>query len=65
MSKHKKMNRVINPVGMVLFAIIIIGTAAASTVLESGIINASHAQTFQPLPSTGLEVTTTPGANPV
>jgi hypothetical protein len=34
MPKHKKMNRVINSVGMVLFAIIIIGTAAASTVLD-------------------------------
>jgi hypothetical protein len=55
MPKHKKMNRVINSVGMVLFAIIIIGTAAASTVLESGIINVSHAQVLQRLPSTDLK----------
>src|SRR4026208_1304314 len=63
MSKHKKMNKVINSVGMVLFAIIITGTAAASMVLESGIINVSHAQVLQRSPSTGSGVTT-PEANP-
>jgi hypothetical protein len=65
MCKHKKMNRIIGSIGIVLlFTIIITTTAAVSIVLESGIINVSHAQTFQRLPSTGLEVTT-PGANPV
>ena len=57
MYKLKKMNRVINSVGMVLFAFIIIGTAAAIT----GAV--SHAQVLQRLPSTP-EITT-PGANPV
>jgi hypothetical protein len=60
----KKMNRVINSVGMVLFAIIITTTAAASIVLESGIINLSYAQVLHPSPSTGPDVTT-PGQNPV
>jgi hypothetical protein len=66
MCKHKKMNRIIGSIGIVLLFTIIITTttAAFSIVLESGIINVSHAQTFQRLPSTGLEVTT-PGANPV
>ena len=63
MSKHKKINRVINSAGIVLFAIIIT-EAAASMVLESGIINVSHAQVLQHSPSTGSEVTT-PEANPV
>jgi hypothetical protein len=68
MYRHKKMNRIIGSIGMVLLFTIIITTtttAAVSIVLESGIINVSHVQTFQRLPSTGLEVTTTPGANPV
>jgi hypothetical protein len=60
----KKMNGIINSVGMVLFAIIITTTAAASIVLESGIINLSYAQVLQRLPPTGSEVTT-PGANPI
>ena len=65
MSKHKKINRVINSAGIILFAIIIITeAAAASMVLESGIINVSHAQVLQRSPSTGSEVTT-PEANPV
>ena len=66
MYEHKKINRVINSAGIVLFAIIIIITeaAAASMVLESGIINVSHAQVLQRSPSTGSEVTT-PEANPV
>ena len=65
MYKHKKINRVINSAGIVLFAIIIIITeAAAAMVLESGIINVSHAQVLQRSPSTGSEVTI-PGANPV
>ena len=65
MYEHKKINRVINSAGIVLFAIIIIITeAAASMVLESGIINVSHAQVLQHSPSTGSEVTT-PEANPV
>jgi hypothetical protein len=58
------MNRIIGSIGMVLLFTIIITTtttAAVSIVLES----VSHVQTFQRLPSTGLEVTTTPGANPV
>ena len=65
MYEHKKINRVINSVGTVLFAIIIIiGTAAGSIVLEGGIINVSHAQVLQRSPSTGSEVTT-PGTDPV
>ena len=48
MYKHKKMNAV----------------AAASIVLESGIINVTYAQVLQRLPPTGPEATT-PGANPV
>lgn len=59
----KKMNGIIISVGVVLFAIVIT-TAAASIVLESGIINLSYAQVLQRLPSTGSEVTT-PGANPI
>ena len=59
----KKMNGIISSVGVVLFAIIIT-TAAASIVLESGIINLSYAQVLQRLPSTGSEGTT-PGANPM
>ena len=68
MYRHKKMNRIIGSIGIVLLFTIIITTtttAAVRIILESGIINVSHAQTFQRLPSTGLEVTTTPGANPV
>ena len=68
MYKDKKMNRIIGSIGIVLLFTIIITTTTTATVriiLESGIINVSHAQTFQRLPSTGLEVTTTPGANPV
>jgi len=68
MYKDKKMNRIIGSIGIVLLFTIIITTtttAAVRIILESGIINVSHAQTFQRLPSTGLEVTTTPGANPV
>jgi hypothetical protein len=69
MYRHKKMNRIIGSIGKVLLFTIIITTttttAAVRIILESGIINVSHAQTFQRLPSTGLEVTTTPGANPV
>jgi hypothetical protein len=66
MYKHKKMNRIIGSIRIVLLFTIIITTttAAVSIVLESGIINVSHAQTFQRLPSTESEVTT-PGANPV
>ena len=68
MYKHKKMNIIIGSIGIVLLFTIIITTttttAAVRIILESGIINVSHAQTFQRLPSTGLEVTT-PGANPV
>ena len=59
------MSKILSSAGIVLFAIIIIITeAAASMVLESGIINVSHAQVLQHLPSTGSEVTT-PEANPV
>jgi len=69
MYKDKKMNRIIGSIGIVLLFTIIITTitttATVRIILESGIINVSHAQTFQRLPSTGLEVTTTPGANPV
>jgi hypothetical protein len=67
MYKNKKMNRIIGSIGIVLLFTIIITTttAAVSIVLESGIINVSHAQTFQRLPSTGPEITATPGANPV
>ena len=70
MYRHKKMNRIIGSIGIVLLFTIIITTTTTTTatvriILESGIINVSHAQTFQRLPSTGLEVTTTPGANPV
>ena len=68
MYKDKKMNRIIGSIGIVLLFTIIITTtttAAVRIILESGIINVSHAQTFQRLPSTGLEITTTPGANPV
>jgi hypothetical protein len=64
MYKHKKMNRILCSVGISLFAIITTAAAAASMVLESGIINVSHAQVLQPSPSTGPEVTT-PGQNPV
>ena len=64
MYKHKKMSKILSSAGIVLFAIIITGAAAASMVLESGIINVSHAQVLQRSPSTGSEVTT-PGANPV
>jgi hypothetical protein len=64
MYANKKMNAIISYVGIVLFAIIITAVAAASIVLESGIINVSYAQVLQRLPSTGSEVTT-PGANPM
>jgi hypothetical protein len=64
MSKHKKMNKILSSAGIVLFAIIITGTAAGSIVLEGGIINVSYAQVLQRSPSTGSEVTT-PGQNPV
>ena len=64
MYEHKKMNKILSSAGIVLFAIIITEAAAASMVLESGIINVSHAQVLQRSPSTGSEVTT-PGANPV
>ena len=64
MSKHKKMNKILSSAGIVLFAIIITAAAAASMVLESGIINVSYAQLLQRSPSTGSEVTT-PGANPM
>src|SRR6188472_2968299 len=63
MPKHKKMNKILSSAGIVLFATIITGTAA-SMVLESGIINVSHAQVLQRSPSTGSEVTT-PGQNPM
>ena len=63
MLKHKKMNKILSSAGIVLFATIITGTAA-SMVLESGIINISHAQVLQRSPSTGSEVTT-PGQNPM
>jgi hypothetical protein len=58
------MNIIISCAGIVLFAIIITAAAAASIVLESGIINVSYAQVLQRLPSAGSEVTT-PGANPM
>jgi hypothetical protein len=64
MYANKKMNRIISSVGVVLFAIITTGAAAVSIVLESGIINVSHAQLLQRPISTGSEVTT-PGANPM
>jgi len=64
MHKHKKMNRILSSTGIVLFAIIITGAAAGSILLESGIINVSHAQLLQRSPPTGSEVTT-PGANPM
>jgi hypothetical protein len=64
MHKHKKMNRILSSIGIVLFAIIITGAAAGSILLESGIINVSHAQLLQRSPPTGSEVTT-PGANPM
>ena len=64
MSKHKKMNKILSSAGIVLFAIIITAAAAASMVLENGIINVSYAQVLQRSPSTGSEVTT-PGQNPV
>jgi hypothetical protein len=60
---NKKMNITISSIGIVLFATIITA-AAASIVLESGIINVSYAQVFQHSPSTGSEVTTPAGANP-
>jgi hypothetical protein len=60
MYADKKMNVIISCVGIA----IIITAAAASIVLESGIINVSYAQVLQRLPSTGSEVTT-PGANPM
>jgi hypothetical protein len=63
MYEHKKMSKILSSAGIVLFAIIIIGTAAGSIVLEGGIINVSHAQVLQRSPSTGSEVTT-PEANP-
>src|SRR6188472_4279804 len=63
MPKHKKMNKILSSAGIVLFATIITGTAA-SMVLESGIINVSHAQVLRRSPSTGSEVTT-PGQNPM
>jgi hypothetical protein len=58
------MNKILSSAGIVLFAIIITGTAAASMALESGIINVSYAQLLQRSPSTGSEVTI-PGQNPV
>ena len=64
MSKHKKMNKILSSAGIVLFAIIITAAAAASMILESGIINVSYAQLLQRSPSTGSEITT-PGQNPV
>ena len=64
MYANKKRNVIISCVGIVLFAIIITAAAAASIVLESGIINVSYAQVLQRLPSTGSKVTT-PGANPM
>jgi hypothetical protein len=64
MYTNKKMNLTISSIGIVLFAIIITAAAAAaSIVLETGIINVSYAQVLQRSPSTGSEVTT-PGANP-
>src|SRR5437763_10366655 len=64
MPKHKKVNKILSSIGIVLFVIIIIGAAAASMVLESGIMNVSHAQLLQRLPSIGSKVTT-PGQNPM
>jgi hypothetical protein len=64
MYKHKKMNKILSSVGIALFGIITTAAAAASIVLESGIINVSYAQVLQRLPPTGPEATA-PGQNPM
>jgi hypothetical protein len=63
MYANKKMDITISSIGIVLFSTITT-TAAASIVLEGGLINVSHAQVLQRLSSTESEVTTA-GANPM